>query len=1330
MNDDYEYVVFPSEKSCWPDIQDLLKELKLLSTEVPCDFSQLALHHQKIVDAFNGDEEESREANVEETAFHGLVKFFQHDATKEEKVLFLQSTLPKIVDLALDIEKFATDKVLPISSQQKAGDQLLNRQFVASIVAAAFLCLFDGREKTRIYNPNLNAISFASFFQLLPSPSQNAKLQCFLNYFERVGGDTSSVQGDIRFQRQVIPYEELPTVDTWLNSDCDLCPFSVKHDGHIEDSVPEAIEVDFANRYIGGGVLGRGRVQEEIRFTVCPELISSMLFMECMDDNEAIIIHGYEQFSDTEGYGPSLTYAGNHQNCPESAGGRKLQNTLCVIDAVSYRHCSPSKQYQDHFYLRDLNKAFVGFSAKCRKSSMDTRNQSQETTEYICNKPCDLLMAISEEYQTASEDGNSEPENYIPELPGITNMVDGLVTRILYSAIQEACSQRGFERSDSHSSCEDHSSSSSYLRRQEELEENQDQADLECQDWVSRFRRRSSNLSDIGSRRSSGSTWQSSDFSSELEEYYENYQRRDQSIIQKTITEEEGCPVICDFANSLAVSLIQESTAVAAHKSVVKDFNDSAPEVCIMKPKAYKPEIEENLPRTNYFSPIIPESIARKFANEFISELFTSVFSTLSNLTSEKCSDKKSSLLDIPLVRDPDVSSDSDEDCDMNNCDTYLGGYYPGSIVEDNYPLVDEAELRIAAVNLVDCAIHSAVQIVQESLVPPAPNKSLEDSDLNISNPVTDSSSEKEDNLSVLSNSFGKRWDQSSSPSKSPKNVQFHDTVILNKNGDAVSKTMSDSSNSQDSFTVPTLLVTDDLSKSDKFGGAYSQIAENIIMSGFTDALKDVQKETGKSFEGSTLKFSASGYLPEKTLIVKGNSLIHPGEILRGESYEDISGSNIIECCASSLSRDLLTNAFIEVQQSSGTINGSSFARRSSEPMKLSSQAARQLLEDNKKGVRRYTEKSKSCTEDDLVEYARELDRRWIIEDFRERRGPCGFKDPTLSRFAEELMKTECRIPPLHIPISSTSVCSLSGSTTSFHSSKSGFKDLMLSSFEEELLSSSFGRSSTKSSSIKRKRKKSTGNRIRGGDFRQALHFSELSKETISDFADRLAQGIILESIETVLRGSIGSGFAQRDVPFTTSSPIPDSLLNLADSISSQVVEDAILTAVEELKVKLQTENSSDTDSTSTEEFSDALDVPCYRIEEFADILAKQVLDTSVKFIIREMECFKKKASGRPVATGNWGCGAFRGDVHLKCMLQWMAASYAGVPQLIYYTFHHEDLQQLEEVVAAVLSRNWCVGQLMQAVRTYCMACKDCPRKDRPDLFQLLLNKDSFKDIV
>ena len=50
--------------------------------------------------------------------------------------------------------------------------------------------------------------------------------------------------------------------------------------------------MDFANKYIGGGVLREGSVQEEIRFVICPELIVSLLFTEVLDPNEAVVITG------------------------------------------------------------------------------------------------------------------------------------------------------------------------------------------------------------------------------------------------------------------------------------------------------------------------------------------------------------------------------------------------------------------------------------------------------------------------------------------------------------------------------------------------------------------------------------------------------------------------------------------------------------------------------------------------------------------------------------------------------------------------------------------------------------------------------------------------------------------------------------------------------------------------------------------------------------------------------------------------------------------------------------------------------------------------------
>lgn len=42
-------------------------------------------------------------------------------------------------------------------------------------------------------------------------------------------------------------------------------------------------------------------------------------------------------------------------------------------------------------------------------------------------------------------------------------------------------------------------------------------------------------------------------------------------------------------------------------------------------------------------------------------------------------------------------------------------------------------------------------------------------------------------------------------------------------------------------------------------------------------------------------------------------------------------------------------------------------------------------------------------------------------------------------------------------------------------------------------------------------------------------------------------------------------------------------------------------------------------------------------------------------------ERLRRFGSAPRVATGNWGCGAFGGDVQLKSLLQWAAASAAGL---------------------------------------------------------------------
>lgn len=43
----------------------------------------------------------------------------------------------------------------------------------------------------------------------------------------------------------------------------------------------------------------------------------SMLIMDAMEDNEAVIMMGYERFASYEGYGSTLKYGGNYDDPSE-----------------------------------------------------------------------------------------------------------------------------------------------------------------------------------------------------------------------------------------------------------------------------------------------------------------------------------------------------------------------------------------------------------------------------------------------------------------------------------------------------------------------------------------------------------------------------------------------------------------------------------------------------------------------------------------------------------------------------------------------------------------------------------------------------------------------------------------------------------------------------------------------------------------------------------------------------------------------------------------------------------------------------------------------------
>lgn len=190
------------------------------------------------------------------------------------------------------------------------------------------------------------------------------KLKCIFHYFRRVcptERDASNVPtGCLTFMRiSGKPEDEV----NWHTSSAVLAsiPMHINAGGTIEDQGIGLLQVDFANKFLGGGVLGHGCVQEEIRFVICPELLISKLFTECLLSTEALLMVGSERFSNYTGYARSFVWAGNHEDRTPYDKSRRRHTAIVAIDALRFDQQMQAHQYREDLILRELNKASIGF---------------------------------------------------------------------------------------------------------------------------------------------------------------------------------------------------------------------------------------------------------------------------------------------------------------------------------------------------------------------------------------------------------------------------------------------------------------------------------------------------------------------------------------------------------------------------------------------------------------------------------------------------------------------------------------------------------------------------------------------------------------------------------------------------------------------------------------------------------------------------------------------------------------------------------------------------------------------------------------------------------
>ncbi|CAF1313327.1 unnamed protein product [Rotaria sordida] len=307
----------------WPIIQNALTQLKQKCNEKIATANDIKLAIE--------------ESN--ETSFKiGCLEQVLYQAySADQRAYFMSFILPNMISLALEVG-YVCSQSPPLLHIEKNGSVTMSqRQFNRKI-----------GNKHHTYQ-SLN------FIYLLQSgsPWKIEKLKCILHYFQRISEDMP--KGVLTFRRFALPNEWIPK---WTESQAPLCKIHMRKDQTIED-MHGFLQVDFANEFIGGGVMNEGIVQEEIRFTICTEMLVSVFICEVMLPHECILLIGCEQFVSYSGYATTFKFKDNFiDKAPKDSWGRKLSHVV-AMDAIYYMN--PLDQYIFENMRRELIKAFTCF---------------------------------------------------------------------------------------------------------------------------------------------------------------------------------------------------------------------------------------------------------------------------------------------------------------------------------------------------------------------------------------------------------------------------------------------------------------------------------------------------------------------------------------------------------------------------------------------------------------------------------------------------------------------------------------------------------------------------------------------------------------------------------------------------------------------------------------------------------------------------------------------------------------------------------------------------------------------------------------------------------
>ena len=268
-----------------------------------------------------------------------LYEFIKRDQHDKYKVV-----LPYLAQWALESPTLFRTRQASMQSGQSSC-VVLNRVQVRSLLSLLFWCAIP---------PAHSSARSVSFLRIYGTSKPGrfealiAKLHCFFSYFMQVNYITSNEE--VHFRRVSLPI-------TIRNDQVPMREVKVVEDSGTQiEMFADVVQVDFADKSFGGGVLANGCAQEECMLLAYVEPIVGLLYLpDPLLNSEVIYISGIRLFSQYSGYGDTFTFQGSISPPSDS-------RVLLAIDADDYRK-RESSQYQTRSIVSELNKVLLGFAA-------------------------------------------------------------------------------------------------------------------------------------------------------------------------------------------------------------------------------------------------------------------------------------------------------------------------------------------------------------------------------------------------------------------------------------------------------------------------------------------------------------------------------------------------------------------------------------------------------------------------------------------------------------------------------------------------------------------------------------------------------------------------------------------------------------------------------------------------------------------------------------------------------------------------------------------------------------------------------------------------------